>query len=80
MSKIYILHNNNAKKLLINCQKKCAINNQVSHTYFYFECIFWFLKSIWIFSIFFTFLKISKNERNVTNFRFYRKIPYHTKY
>ena len=33
MSKIYILHNNNAEKVLINCKKNCPINNQVTYRF-----------------------------------------------
>ena len=37
MSKTYILHNNNAKKLLKNCKKKYnfPINNQVTYPFLF---------------------------------------------
>ena len=71
-SKTYILHNNNnAEKLFKKCKKKCPINNQVTYLFFISNEFIDFSESIWIFSIFFTFLKIVKNfflnERNVTN-------------
>ena len=51
----HILHNNNAKKLLTNSQKKNSylINNQVTHPFDISNEFIDFLESIWIFSIFF---------------------------
>ena len=36
-SRQYILHNNNAGKLLTNCKKKIPINNQGDLSYFTFQ-------------------------------------------
>ena len=53
-------------------EKNCPINNQPSYTYFISNEFIDFSVSIWIFWIYFTFMKvfskIFKNERNVTNF------------
>ena len=59
ISKTNILRNNNAEKLLTNLEKNCPINNQVTYAFFYSKRLYWFL-----------FLKIWKNERNFTNFRY----------
>ena len=59
------------------------MNNEVNYPIILSKFID-FLVYVWIFSIFFTFLKfflkISKNDRNSTNSGcFFTKIPYHTK-
>ena len=42
MSKIYILHNNNAEKLLTSCQKNyyCPLNNKVTYFFLNFKRIY----------------------------------------
>ena len=67
---VYILHENNAEKLLKNCQNNnCAINNPVTFHFFIPNEFIDFSESIWIFSIFsyvFDFFLNFEKERNVT--------------